>query len=158
MIIANSGPIISFARADYLYLLGATVKEIIIPNAVFEDIVVKGRGKPGAEEVKEAVWIKRKEVKDKNKVEKLVERLGEGESEAIVLAKNLGATLLIDDAKARKEAERIGVECIGSLRILKEAKERELIERIKPVLDELRDSGLRIKNNLYLLFLELVDE
>lgn len=158
MIIANSGPIISFARADYLYLLRATVKEIIIPNAVFEDIVVKGRGKLGAEEVKEAVLIKRKEVKDKNKVEKLVERLGEGESEAIVLAQNLGATLLIDDSKARKEAERIGVECIGSLRILKEARERGLIERIKPVLDELRDSGLRIKNNLYIIFLELVDE
>ena len=55
-------------------------------------------------------------VKDKNKVEKLVERLGEGESEAIVLAQNLGATLLI------------------------------------------RDSWLRIKNNLYIIFLELVDE
>jgi len=54
MIIANSGPIISFARADYLYLLKETVKELIIPNAVFEDIVVKGRGKPGAEEVKDS--------------------------------------------------------------------------------------------------------
>jgi predicted nucleic acid-binding protein len=37
-------------------------------------------------------------VKDKNKVEKLVEMLGEGESEAIVLAQNLGATLLIRDS------------------------------------------------------------
>jgi predicted nucleic acid-binding protein len=34
-VIANSGPIISFARADYLDLLEETVKEIIIPNAVF---------------------------------------------------------------------------------------------------------------------------
>ncbi|MCW3133672.1 MAG: hypothetical protein N2V78_05020 [Methanophagales archaeon] len=134
MIIANSGPIISFARADYLYLLRETVKELIIPNAVFEDIVVRGRGKPGAEEVKEAVWIKRVEAKDKNKVEKLSERLGEGEIEAIVLAQELGAFLLIDDAKARKEAERIGVECIGTLRILKEAKEMGLIERVKPII------------------------
>jgi predicted nucleic acid-binding protein len=111
MIIANSGPIISFARADYLDLLRATFKEITIPNAVFEDIVI------GAEEVKEAFWIKRKEAKDKNKVEKLSEKLGEGESEAIVLAQERGATLLIDDSKARKEAEKIGVECIGTLRI-----------------------------------------
>jgi len=95
MIIANSGPIISFARADCLYLLKETVKELIIPNAVFEDIVVKGRGKPGAEEVKEADWIKRKEAKDKNRVEKLAERLGE----AIVLAQELDAILLIDDSK-----------------------------------------------------------
>jgi len=158
MIIANSGPIISFARADYLYLLKETVKELIIPNAVFEDIVVKGRGKPGAEEVKEADWIKRKEAKDKNRVEKLAERLGEGESEAIVLAQELDAILLIDDSKARKEAERSGVECIGTLRILKEAKEMGLIERVKPILDRLRDSGLRIKNDLYFLFLESVEE
>jgi len=158
MIIANSGPIISFARADYLYLLKETVKELIIPNAVFEDIVVKGRGKPGAEAVKEAVWIKRKEAKDKNKVGKLSERLGEGESEAIVLAQELESILLIDDSKARKEAESIGVECIGTLRILKEAKEMGLIERVKPVLDRLRDSGLRIKNDLYFLFLESVGE
>ena len=158
MIITNSGPIISFARADYLYLLRETVKEITIPNAVFDDIVVKGRGRPGAEEVKEAFWIKLKEVKDKNKVEKLSERLGEGESEAIVLAQELNSILLIDDSKARKEAERIEVECIGTLRILKEAKEMGLIEKIKPVLDELRDSGLRIKNNLYFLFLESVEE
>lgn len=158
MIIANSGPIISFARADCLYLLKETVKELIIPNAVFEDIVVKGRGKPGAEEVKEADWIKRKEAKDKNRVEKLAERLGEGESEAIVLAQELDAILLIDDSKARKEAERSGVECIGTLRILKEAKAMGLIERVKPILDRLRDSGLRIKNDLYFLFLESVEE
>ncbi|MBE0517432.1 MAG: DUF3368 domain-containing protein [Methanophagales archaeon] len=158
MIIANSGPIISFARADYLDLLEETVKEIIIPNAVFEDIVVKGIGRPGAEEVKEAVWIKKKEAKDKDSVEKLSERLGKGESEAIVLAKELEAILLIDDSEARKEAERIGVECIGTLRILKEAKEMRLIERVKPVLDRLRDSGLRIKRDLYFLFLESVEE
>jgi len=84
--------------------------------------------------------------------------LGEGESEAIVLARELDAILLIDDSKARKEAERIGVECIGTLRILKEAKAMGLIERVKPILDRLRDSGLRIKNDLYFLFLESVEE
>jgi predicted nucleic acid-binding protein len=88
----------------------------------------------------------------------LSERLGKGESEAIVLAQGLGGILLIDDSKARKEAERIGIECIGTLRILKEAKEKGLIERVKPVLDRLRDFGLRIKNDLYLLFLESLEE
>ena len=33
-----------------------------------------------------------------------------------------------------------------------------LIERVKPVLDKLRDSGLRIKNDLYFMFLESVEE
>jgi predicted nucleic acid-binding protein len=88
----------------------------------------------------------------------LSERLGKGESEAIVLAQGLEGILLIDDSKARKEAERIGIECIGTLRILKEAKEKGLIERVKPVLDRLRDFGLRIKNDLYLLFLESLEE
>ena len=41
---------------------------------------------------------------------------------------------------------------------MKEAKEMGLIERVKPILDRLRDTGLRIKNDLYFLFLESVEE
>ena len=41
---------------------------------------------------------------------------------------------------------------------MKEAKEMGLIERVKPILDRLRDTGLRIKNDLYFLFLESVGE
>ena len=44
--IANSGPIISFARAGFLDLLQGVLGELWIPGAVYEDIVVKGKPLP----------------------------------------------------------------------------------------------------------------
>jgi hypothetical protein len=40
--VADSGPILSFARADRLELLHQIAGEMMIPDAVYEDIVVRG--------------------------------------------------------------------------------------------------------------------
>ena len=45
--IADSGPIISFARAKRLDLLRQVVGELWIPGAVYTQLVVKGAGKDG---------------------------------------------------------------------------------------------------------------
>ena len=59
IIVADSGPIISFARAGRLDLLKQVTTELIIPDAVFEEIVVIGDDRSGAEEVNQGLWIKR---------------------------------------------------------------------------------------------------
>lgn len=158
IVVSNSGPIISFARANCLELLRHVLKEIKIPEAVYEDIVLQGRSKPGALEIKNADWIKKEPVKNQSQVIQLPPSLGLGEREAIVLANKLKAFLLIDDRSARKEAEKRGIVCFGSLKVLKDAKDKGLIEKIKPIGDELRRTGLRIKNTLYQNFLQEVGE
>ncbi|NIR17144.1 MAG: DUF3368 domain-containing protein, partial [Desulfobacterales bacterium] len=57
--------------------------------------VIKGTGKPGAEEVKGASWIDVETVTDLQRVKEIQQVLGRGESEAIVLAKEIGAALVI---------------------------------------------------------------
>jgi predicted nucleic acid-binding protein len=164
IIVSNSGPIISFARAGQLGLLKRLFQQIRIPEGVYEDIVVRGAVKPGAADVKSAGWIKKKEVKNRTEVEQLPTGLGLGEREAIILAQELKAALLIDDRQARKTAEERGVVCFApdsnnqGLRVLKEAKERRLIEEIRPIGDELRATGLRIKDSLYQRFLQEAGE
>ena len=158
IIVSNSGPIISFSRAVYLGLLELTLHEITIPVGVYDEIVIGGANKPGATEVKRAAWIKRGEIKNRIALDRLPSSLGLGEREAIVLAQELNAALLIDDHRARMEAEKMGLVCFGSLRVLKEAKEGKLIEAIKPIVDELRQSGLRIKDTLYRRFLRELGE
>ncbi len=158
IVTSDSGPIISFVRAKRLELLKQVLQEIKIPNAVYEEIVIKGSKKPGVEEVKGSNWIKKVNVKDRFKVDQLPSRLGLGERETIILAQELGATLLVDDRSARKEAERRGVICFGSLRVLKDAKEMTLVKETKPILDGLRRAGLRIKNSLYQGFLQEMGE
>jgi hypothetical protein len=88
----------------------------------------------------------------------LSRRLNAGEMEAIALAAELNATILIDEYEGRKEAARIGIEHFGSLRILKEAKERGVIQKIRPVLDKLIASGTYLSDALYQEFLRLSGE
>ena len=64
----------------------------------------------------------------------------------------------IDDKSARKEAEKIGIICFGSLRVLKEAKDKGIAKKIKPIGDELKRMGLRIKSSLYQKFLHEIGE
>ena len=47
-IISDSGPIISFARAGKFTLLEKVIPKILIPLAVYTEIVIKGKGKAGS--------------------------------------------------------------------------------------------------------------
>ena len=46
MIVADAGPIIAFARMGRLDLLRQVVAELVIPEAMYEDLVIKGKGRP----------------------------------------------------------------------------------------------------------------
>lgn len=74
----------------------------------------------------------------------LREDLGLGESEAIVLARELNALwLLLDDALARRKANRIGIPVVGTLGVLLMAKNAGLISAVRPVLDDLGKTDFR---------------
>jgi len=141
-----------------LDILREVVGELIIPDAVYEEIVAQGAGRPGSQEVQQGSWIKRVGVRNSSGVDQLPERLQLGESEAIVLAKELGAALLVDEREARREALRLSVHCLGSLRVLKEAKERRIILEAKPVLDELIAAGMYVSDTLRQEFLRAMGE
>jgi uncharacterized protein len=158
IIVADSGPIISFARAGRLDLLKQVTTELIIPDAVFEEIVVSGDDRPGAEEVKQGLWIKRATLQDRSLLENMPGKLSRGESEAIVLAKELGAHLLVDELEARKEASRLEINYFGSLRIIKEAKDRGIVSKAKAVLDDLIASNTYLDDTLYQWFLQEMGE
>ncbi len=56
-IVADSGPILSFARAGQLAVLQAVVVELFVPEVVYEEVVVGGSGRPGAKAIAGADWI-----------------------------------------------------------------------------------------------------
>ena len=86
-------------------------------------------------------------------------QIGAGESEAIALALELGNVfVLLDDKKARQIAKQLGLEIIGTIGLILRAKRKGLIEKVKPVLNELIMAGFRIKVNLYQEALRLANE
>lgn len=58
MIVSDSSPLISLARIGKLDLLHRLYGELLIPQAVWRELVVKGAGQSGVEEIKSAAWIK----------------------------------------------------------------------------------------------------
>jgi predicted nucleic acid-binding protein len=157
-VISDSGPLLSFARAGRLEILRQVLGEIMIPEAVFEEITVYGKGRPGAAEVETGTWIKREKVQNRPLLNQFSKKLNLGEMEALALAQEMDAILLVDEYEARRAAQRLGIKHFGSLRILKAAKDRGIISEIKPVLDELIISGTYISDSLYQEFLRAVGE
>lgn len=133
------------SRIGHLWLLEKLFNELIIPQAVYNDVVVKGAGKPGSKDVADAEWICVFEVEDTDALDEFLPVIHQGEAEAIELALELNADLIIlDDDTARQAAVAKGLNVIGTLSILRRAKEKNLIPALKPILDALRSARFYI--------------
>ena len=91
------------------------------------------------------------EVRDRKLVDSLRRDLGDGESQAIALAVELKADLLIvDDLLARQVARALGLSVVGAVGVLLEAQMKGLLSEIRTCLDDLIDlAGFRISEELY---------
>jgi predicted nucleic acid-binding protein len=158
MIVSDAGPIIIFARIRRLPLLHDVTGSLLIPPAVYDEIVVSKGGMPGAEEVAQADWLQRTVVANRAVLDSLPPGLHAGEREAIALAREQGAQLLVDDARARRAAGELRVEVIGTLRILAEAKRRGYIDLARPIIGQMQSSGYRFDRALIRRFLEWISE
>lgn len=61
-VVCDSSALIALARTNHLDILEKGVKRLIIPQSVFNEVVIKGAGKPGSDEIKEAKLIETKNV------------------------------------------------------------------------------------------------
>jgi len=145
LFVSDTGPLISWARAEQLPLLRQLVGEVTIPEAVVKELDKPGR--PGAELV-HAEWIRRYTLPVGTPRTGFPKDLGEGEREAIAVAGLLGAFLVIDDASAREEAEKRGIPCVTTLRLLIQAKQEQRVEKIAPILATFRQTGFRVSDTV----------
>jgi predicted nucleic acid-binding protein len=144
VVIADSTCLIGLSKIGKLYLLHQLFGRVIIPTAVYHEVVVLGAGRLGAEEVKNADWIETQEVENKLAARAFRLTLGAGEAEAIALAAEREVDFIIlDDWKARQVALELSLPVVGTVAVLTKAVEKRLIEELSPVLEELRKAGCR---------------
>lgn len=144
-IVCDSTALIGLAKIGNLELLEKIFGEIFVPNAVFVEVVDRGKGRPGTKEVQDARWIRKRSVKDNRTVEMLVAEMGRGEAEVLVLGKELNANwLILDDERARNSAQSAEFHIIGLGGILLLAKQLGFIPAVKPLLDQLESKNFRL--------------
>ena len=117
---------------------------------------------PGTLEVQTLDWLEVISLRDRTIADQLQtqSQLDPGEAEAIALALEIKAELLlIDERRGRAIATRLGLRITGLLGILVEAKQRSLIPSVKPLMDALIDtSEFRVSQPLYEQILQMVNE
>ncbi len=103
-------------------------------------------------------WIKRSQVTQTATLKKLSLLLDAGESEALSLAKELGAIVLIDERKGRRVAKAHDIPIIGTAAVLVKAKRMGKIAYVKPLLEQLTEQGYRLNAQLVKHILIACDE
>lgn len=142
LVVADSSPLIALCRIGRLELLRELFGRLILPDAVWREVIESHPEKTGAAEIITASWIERRLVSDTPLVSLLQQDLGAGESEAIVLARELKSdVLLIDERRGRAAAKRLGLTCTGLVGVLLEARRCGILSDPASVALELRTTA-----------------
>ena len=143
MIISDSSTLIILSDLNRFNLLCNLFSQIIIPNAVYQEINAK-------KEIILPNFIEVCEVKNSEMVKNLNMLLDLGESQAIALALEMNLKLIIDEKKGRKIAINQGIKIIGLLGIIYLNIKKEFITKneAKVFLNNAIKNGYRISQKL----------
>ena len=132
-------------------------KQVVIAEGVYHEIVEYERA--GADQIRVAEWIDIRKIDDVLAVDVLLDELDIGEAETIVLAKEISADIvLMDEKKGRRKIKQLGFRHSGTVGVLLRAKEKGLIELLKPELDQLQRNGFHLSESLRIYALEMSSE
>lgn len=104
-------------------------------------------------------WITISKLKDKSKQQLIELQIDKGESSAMALAMEMNeSTIILDDYKARKVAERLGLSYTGTIGIIIKAKLKGIIPSIKPILNKIKQTDFHISKELEFIALKEAKE
>ena len=139
MIVANSTPLINFAAIGRLDILEALFATVTIPPAVEHELFERGHLYPTKAAIQQATFIVKHDIRNAILRDALTIDLDPGEAEAITLAlENKADLLLLDEIAGRTIAEFYQLAFTGSIGCLIRAKQIGIIPTIRPLLDAMQ--------------------
>lgn len=148
-VVCDSSTLINLSLLNQLHLLEAMYGGVFVPPGVYDEVVRIGAGRVGADEVRNAGFITVTELEDPEPVALYMNPLSEVDASVIVLAKEQDADLIITrDGRLRRRSIQEGLHAIHTFAFFIEAKQAGFIEAVKPLLDEMRHRGVRIRDGV----------
>ncbi|MDB9369181.1 DUF3368 domain-containing protein [Nodularia spumigena CS-586/05] len=138
-VVCNATPLINFAAINRLNILQEIFGKVLIPQAVYQETTVSSF--IWSQFIVQAVTCGWLEIHTVAKIDPIIStELDDGEREAIALALETGIhKILLDEREARQVAKNMELKLIGTLGILLLAKDKQMIDQVKPLLDEMID-------------------
>lgn len=156
-IISNTTPILSLLKINKLEILKELYGQVIIPNAVYQEIE-EGKHKEYYKDLTKIDWLIIKRIKDESSRDYFVD-LDDGEAEVLILAKELNADLVIlDEILGRRYAKVLKYKLTGTLGVLLKSKEKGIIKSLKLLLTELTEKGTWLNPKLIKEVLKIANE
>ena len=145
IVVGDSSVFIALERIGALPLLPALFGGVHIPDAVWHELFEARRG-PG---FSPPPWLVRHTLAPSSIVPPAAVGLDAGEAEAIQLARDLHADLLLlDEVHGRRVALQLGLHTTGVVGLLVTARQRGLIPAVAPLLTSLRRAGFWLSDKI----------
>ena len=147
-IISDTSCFIILSKIEKLDLLKSVYGQIITTSDIAEEF---GEKLPD--------WVIVEDVSDKSRQRILELQIDRGESSAIALALEIqNSTLILDDFKARKIAQQLGISFTGTIGVIIKAKLNGIIPSIKPYVEKIKETNFRISAEIELQALKEANE
>ena len=157
-VICNTSPLQYLYQIGSLHLLPTLFGRIQVPTAVAAEMTAGRRRKLFLPKLDELSWVEIRSVHDRTLLP-LVTSLGKGEKEVLALGLETEAPLLVlDDRSGRRYASAAGLEVTGTLGVLLLAKERHVLDSVRPMLDRLQELRFRLSAGIRQAVLDAADE
>lgn len=156
-LVVNASPLIVLAKTGFLDLLRAFGNPVIVPSAVVQEVQQGGPSDPATQALA-LPWLT---IVDAGQPPGILQPFGLDPGEEAVLAwvlANPGSEAVLDDQTARKCAKALGIPYRGCLGLVIAARQHGIIAAARPVLDQLRQAGLRLTDRIVNQALAMVGE
>jgi uncharacterized protein len=138
LVVSDTSPIRVLSHLSRLHLLSEFFDEVLIPPAVARELEApESRAVPVP--LSQVPKSRVQAPNDVAAIQKLEREVQTAEAEAIVLAQEFGAQLLIDERAGRLVAERLGIANLGVIGVLVRAKQKGIVENVVPLVLQARD-------------------
>ncbi len=156
-VVSNTSPLLYLHQLGSIDLLPALYAEVLVPVSVVDELTA---GRAAGHDVPNVAALPWARVVSSPTLAllALATDLGKGEAEAIAIAHERKALLILDDGLARRHARLIGVHLTGTLGVLLKAKAAGHIQQLAPVIARLTEFGFRLAEQTREAVLKLANE